>query len=201
MEPSNLHTKGRILFTALRLFSIHGYDNVSVRAVADAVGIKVASIYNHYNNKDEILEECYSFYTDHRYQNRLGKEQYEPIIKNGSKEEVMQALYYTFNKNIVEYMIMALLIIYSRLYTDKRAMNVFVSEISNSMQYLVEFFQAGIEIGRFNSFNVETVALIYLNSRMFTVLSVNMAPEHKVPWQEAEYSVVFELAKLLPFKF
>ncbi len=48
-------TKELIYENALDLFSKHGYNNVGMRDLAKSVGIKAASIYNHYKGKEEIL--------------------------------------------------------------------------------------------------------------------------------------------------
>ena len=49
-------TKEKILNHALKLFSANGYKATTVRAIAGAVGIKQSALYNHFKNKDEILE-------------------------------------------------------------------------------------------------------------------------------------------------
>ncbi len=49
-------TKEKIIFESLRLFSGKGYDGVSMREIAAAVGIKGASIYNHFKGKDELFK-------------------------------------------------------------------------------------------------------------------------------------------------
>ena len=48
-------TKQRILDQALELFSAHGYDAVSVGQIAEAVGIKAPSLYNHFPSKQAIF--------------------------------------------------------------------------------------------------------------------------------------------------
>jgi len=53
-------TKERIIFESLNLFSQKGYDGVSMRDIAAAVGIKGASIYNHFKGKEEILQAIFS---------------------------------------------------------------------------------------------------------------------------------------------
>ena len=50
-----LTTKEKIIFESLRLFSQKGYDGVSMREIATVVGIKGASIYNHFKGKEEIF--------------------------------------------------------------------------------------------------------------------------------------------------
>lgn len=49
-------TKERILQEALKLFSISGFDAVSIRTIADAVGIGNSALYKHFASKQEILE-------------------------------------------------------------------------------------------------------------------------------------------------
>lgn len=49
-------TKERILHTALRLFSINGYEAVSVSDIADELGITKGALYRHYRNKRDIFD-------------------------------------------------------------------------------------------------------------------------------------------------
>jgi len=49
-------TKAKILKTALKLFSSKGYKATTVRDIAGAMGVKQSALYNHFKNKDEILE-------------------------------------------------------------------------------------------------------------------------------------------------
>ncbi|MEL4106342.1 TetR/AcrR family transcriptional regulator [Oscillospiraceae bacterium WX1] len=57
-------TKEKILDAALTLFSERGYDPVSVRDIAAAVGIKESSLYNHFKNKQDIFDTIVTAYTD-----------------------------------------------------------------------------------------------------------------------------------------
>lgn len=50
------NTKEIILEKSLELFAVHGYDAVSVRAIADAVGIGNSALYKHYKNKQAIFD-------------------------------------------------------------------------------------------------------------------------------------------------
>ena len=49
-------TKDKILKHALKLFSSKGYKATTVRDIAGSIGIKQSALYNHFKNKDEILE-------------------------------------------------------------------------------------------------------------------------------------------------
>jgi AcrR family transcriptional regulator len=55
-------TKQKILEVAVDLFSKKGFSGASVREIARNVGIKESSLYNHYQNKDDILAKIFDYY-------------------------------------------------------------------------------------------------------------------------------------------
>ena len=54
MERGN--TKQEILNASLNLFSVQGFEATSISQIADAVGIRKASLYSHFENKQAILD-------------------------------------------------------------------------------------------------------------------------------------------------
>ena len=54
MERGN--TKQDILEAALELFSVQGFEATSISQIADAVGIRKASLYSHFDSKQAILD-------------------------------------------------------------------------------------------------------------------------------------------------
>ena len=63
MGKQGMTTKERIADEALTLFAAKGFRGTTVKDIADAVGIKDASLYKHFKSKKEILntivEEAY----------------------------------------------------------------------------------------------------------------------------------------------
>ncbi|NMC57104.1 MAG: TetR/AcrR family transcriptional regulator [Eubacteriaceae bacterium] len=59
-----MNTKDRIIKASLDLFSKKGFDPVSVRDIAGAVGIKESSLYNHFKNKQDIFDTILKGYSD-----------------------------------------------------------------------------------------------------------------------------------------
>ena len=61
LEPSNVmnekSTKMKTLDASIDLFAQRGFDAVSMQEIADAVGIKKASLYYHFASKDQILKD------------------------------------------------------------------------------------------------------------------------------------------------
>lgn len=56
-EKSRNSNREKILEAAILLFAERGFSAVSQREIAAAVGIKAASLYNHFPSKEAILEE------------------------------------------------------------------------------------------------------------------------------------------------
>lgn len=50
------NTKQEILDAALELFSVHGFEATSISQLAEAVGIRKASLYSHFESKQAILD-------------------------------------------------------------------------------------------------------------------------------------------------
>lgn len=57
-----MNTKEKIFDVSLDLFSKKGYDSVSLREIADKVGIKKSSIYSHYPSKEAILMDIFEYF-------------------------------------------------------------------------------------------------------------------------------------------
>ena len=59
-----MNTKEKIFDVSLDLFSKKGYDSVSLREIAEEVGIKKSSIYSHYSSKEAILMDIFNYLTN-----------------------------------------------------------------------------------------------------------------------------------------
>ena len=196
-----VRTKTQILNTALRLFAASGVENVSMRDIATAVGIKAASIYNHYTSKEQIVDACYDFFLENYNINRLNKDQYMPILQNGTREEVVMVTNNQFPEEIEENMVFAMTVLFSRIYTDAKAIDRYTRQIDDSMRFLNEFFETGIKIGRFEEFNVRGVSMLLLSARLFVAQSTTIRPEELPDWNKAQQELMSEFINLIPFKY
>ncbi len=52
----NQNTKEKILDAALELFSVDGFDGVSVKQISEKVGIRDSSLYKHFRSKQAIFD-------------------------------------------------------------------------------------------------------------------------------------------------
>jgi TetR/AcrR family transcriptional repressor of nem operon len=88
-------TKSRVLFAAQGLVQRYGYNGFSFQHVADLVGVKKPSLYDHYKSKEELGEALIEDY----------HEQFEIWIRAtnvfGSRDKVMALfeLFYEFSRD------------------------------------------------------------------------------------------------------
>ena len=196
-----LDTKTHIFNTALRLFATSGVENVSMRDLASTVGIKAASIYNHFNSKEHIVEACYDYYLKYHDSTRLNEEQYTVVLQKGTKEEVVNVPNNQFPPELAENLIYAMTVLFSRMYTDAKAIEKYTKMIDYSLEFLKKFFELGIELGRFEKFNVRAVSLLFLSSRLLAAQSITIHPDALLDWGVAQQEMMLELIHNIPFKY
>ena len=61
--------KEEILLSTLDLASKYGLKSLSMSQIADSVGIKKPSLYNHFNSKEELIKEMYEYIRNKSKQN------------------------------------------------------------------------------------------------------------------------------------
>lgn len=81
-------TRDRILNEALTLFSENGYDGTSVEEIAEKVGIKAPSLYNHFKGKEDILNALIDS-AETRYEESFGSEKHIGMLPD-SKDEFIR---------------------------------------------------------------------------------------------------------------
>ena len=88
-------TKVKILMTALKLFARDGYEAVSVRDIAQELGITKGALYRHYKNKrdifDNIVERMIQIDAERAEEHRMPVEKYDKMsdsYKNTAWEDI-----------------------------------------------------------------------------------------------------------------
>jgi AcrR family transcriptional regulator len=156
-----MDTKHRILDEALTLFSQKGYANVYVGEIAEKVGIKAPSLYNHFSSKEEIINAMYSLLRSRaltnipsfRYTSELDKISLEDILLSSAKS------YMEMVRD--EDMLKFFKVIYSERATDKTASLILVSETERMIRMTTDMFYALAIHKRIRNENVDEAALTY----------------------------------------
>lgn len=173
-------TKKKILERALELFSSRGYDSVSVGEIAEAVGIKAPSLYNHYPSKKAIFDAIVKETAEHydRFTDKIdihvensGKDinVFSEISEDFLINKVRQIFTYSLHDEKVSRFRRMMTIEQfrseelSRLYTER-----YIERIA---KYHEGIFRALIEKGELWDENPETLAWMYI-SPIITLLGV-----------------------------
>ena len=173
-------TRQKILDKALELFAAKGYDSVSVGEIAQAVGIKAPSLYNHFPGKqaifDAIIEATAAQYeadTDRIdiHVQDVGQDipAFTEITEDALFEKVRQIFSYSLhNETISRFRRMMTIEQFrspelSRLYTERY--------ITRVVRYHAGLFESLIAAGEIRHENPQTLALLYV-SPVITLLGI-----------------------------
>ena len=82
-------TKERILNAAIELFAEKGYKEVTMREIANAVGIKASSLYKHYENKDRILQRIFALLSERMAQTNIPEDTLREYVSAVTPEKYL----------------------------------------------------------------------------------------------------------------
>lgn len=95
------NTKREILEAALELFSVQGFEATSIAQITDAVGIRKASLYSHFENKqailDALVEEVLNQYEQHSFfakGNRVKETYHLPLTPDETVQMIQSQIRY-----------------------------------------------------------------------------------------------------------
>lgn len=95
------NTKREILEAALELFSVQGFEATSIAQITDAVGIRKASLYSHFENKqailDALVEEVLNQYEQHSFfakGNRVKETDHLPLTPDETVQMIQSQIRY-----------------------------------------------------------------------------------------------------------
>lgn len=123
------NTKDRILEEAINLFSIKGYDGISIRDISKAVGIKESSIYNHFSSKEEILDIIINNFITAVGNTIFDIHSIPLLIEGRNLKEVLEYLSLEFNKKITSQIYKSWKIIYMEQFKNKNARDFILKEL------------------------------------------------------------------------
>ncbi|MCL2010806.1 MAG: TetR/AcrR family transcriptional regulator [Synergistaceae bacterium] len=161
-------TKELIFDTFVEMISTFGYENVSIRDITNKVGIKPASMYNHFKSKEKLLKYAYEYHARHQYDTRKSVDVMKKLIETASAEEIITAFAYslvTEDQKKYSRMILITKIIYMRLFQDPVANAMFAENDANNAEYVINVLKHGVDVGRLDpEFDLETFASVLIGS-------------------------------------
>lgn len=132
MKRNGEDTKTIILKTAIELFYNDGYEKVSIRKIADTVGIKGSSIYNHYKSKEDILIAMVNYHKEYITNNNEGTiagVNYNDITPKSNVEELLLSSYQATLGNLATEEMQQIFYILSRNQLSNPLVSEYLNEI------------------------------------------------------------------------
>ena len=170
-------TKSGIFNCAIELFMLKGFNDVSIRDIADAVGIRQSTIYNHFKSKQELLDTIYDYYCHYFLKDRPSLKDMEPVLQDESVMEIIRCIRYEFKEDYEQKLSDITKIIFQRISVDDRAREIGKTlMVEEGIKYVEDVFGRGIEMGRFAPFDTHAIAVFLNSAALFTLLYWIMDP-------------------------
>ena len=136
--------KKEIIMATLELAANKGLGNVSMNMIADKVGIKKPSLYNHFASKEELVEVMYQFLREEAKKNaNVGAIDYTVIFAGKSALEILRMMVGGyFNMNQQEHMLNFYKVIYSERSLNPMAAKIVAEETDKMMIATKQLFYA-----------------------------------------------------------
>ena len=158
-----MNRREEIIYAALELASANGIQGVSMAQIADKVGIKAPSLYNHFKSKDEIIREMYRFLREQAQRNnRHAPVDYSRLFEEKSLEEILMESVFTYigmisDKNMMRFF----RVLYSARATDPTAARIMVEETERMLAQTRDLFYALAVHEKIRNQNVDMAAMTY----------------------------------------
>lgn len=136
--------KKEIILATLELAANKGLGNVSMNMIADKVGIKKPSLYNHFSSKEELVEVMYQFLSKEAKKTaNIGAIDYTTFFAGKSALEILRGIVKGyFNMNQQEHMINFYKVIYSERSLNPVAAKIVVEETDRMILATKQLFYA-----------------------------------------------------------
>lgn len=137
-----MKTKERIIMATLDLAAEHGLKSLSMSQIAEAVGIRKPSLYNHFDSKESLIREMYRFLREQSKANQT-----PPVLDMSLNAHEILSQYVMSYKQMIsnEAMMNFYKVIYAERTTNPDAAQILIEETNKMvtatkmlLQYLTE---------------------------------------------------------------
>ena len=157
-----MNRKEEIIYSALELASEYGLKSVSLSQIADKVGIRKPSLYNHFKSKEELVNSMYTFLREKAQMGVATTSGVDTFPEDKSLGEILSesiSLYFSFLSD--ENMMKFFKVLYSERSISQVAAQIMLDETDRMISVTKNFFYALVVHGKMKNENVDTAALSY----------------------------------------
>ena len=152
--------KEKIILATLELASAKGLQSVSMSQIAEKVGIKAPSLYNHFGSKDEIIKAMYGFLRE------KAQKKPSPVFaeQNDSKslQEILTEAISAYQGMVSDRnMMLFFKVLYSERSINPLAAEIMLEETEHMIRSTKQLFYGLAVHGKMKSEDVDTAALTF----------------------------------------
>ena len=151
-----------ILRATLDLAAERGLGAVTLSQIAERVGMRKPSLYNHFASKDELVQAAYQLLRDQARERASATAVDAAELAEGSLEEVLLRSFDRYGSFVLdEEMLRFFRVLYAERSTSPVAAQVMVDETNRMIGQVKALFYALVAHGRLRGDDVDMVALSY----------------------------------------
>ena len=154
--------KEEIIYATLELASAYGLKTVSLSQIADRVGIKKPSLYNHFKSKEEIVNRMYSFLREKAQMYARASQDFALQLEGRRLDEILSdsvSVYFDFLTD--DKMMTFFKVLYSERSISEVAAQIMLDETERMITVTKNLFYALVVHGKMKNENVDTAALSF----------------------------------------
>ena len=154
--------KEEILFATLELASEHGLKSVSMSQIAERVGIKAPSLYNHFRSKDEIVQAMYGYLREKAQKGRASAFTDPAAFAAESLEQILTESLSAYLGMVTDRdMLLFFRVLYSARSIDPLAAKIVLEETEHMIRATKNLFYALAVHGKMKSEGIDTAAMTF----------------------------------------
>jgi AcrR family transcriptional regulator len=191
-------TKERIINSAILMFSDRGYDNVSMRDIAALVGIKAASIYNHFPSKRDILKSMFELYAREFFRSAPTLEEVLTLVETVPIREVLAKIEFYHQPELQDKLDRIFITACQRFCLDKNS-ELFVQEqlLKPLIELYIPLLNRLIELGKIEPIDIDTFTCLlthfFFGASFFQLTSMKISLEQR----RSGLCMLFSLIKII----
>lgn len=167
-------TKWEIFKNSVDLFSKNGYDNTSMRDIADMTGVKAASLYNHFPSKESILDVMYRFYCENVENTLPSLERILGEVPYKSPKDALISTMCVYDDKLQPFMDKIYMVSILRSSHDLKAADlVWKYNFNNSKKYLRAVLQKMIDLDKIEPLDIECFIELFCGFAFTAVFKQN----------------------------
>lgn len=179
-----MNRKEEIIQATLSLASEKGLSNISMSQIAEYIGIKKPSLYNHFKSKDEIIEATYQHLRNEAKSSlSIDEIDYAKLIEGKSLKEILMLTINNYsNMTTQENMLKFYKIIYAERTFNPLAAKILIEETNRMVNATKNLFYALQVHKKLNVESIDVVATSFamtVHAFMDYNLDLNTAKEEK----------------------